>query len=122
MKKTLKYSLLGILAFFFIAGFALAAIIPSNNYSMTLMACGCAPSDEPYEISCNQVSGGGNFYFFTGILNVGEFCSGKEIISCPASEELTFSSENTRIDLECQIGISLANFGIPLSNTYNKSI
>lgn len=122
MNKIVKYSLLGFLAIFLILGFTLAALTPSYTFSSTMMACACMPSEEPYEMPCNTVTGN-NFHFFTIIFNVGEQCSGKEILQCEASEEITYTGSKIRLDLECQYGISFSYYNfIPLSSTYNKSI
>ncbi|MFT4311053.1 MAG: hypothetical protein ACMXX7_00320 [Candidatus Woesearchaeota archaeon] len=122
MKKILKYSLLGLLVIFLITGFILASLMPTGVFSSTRMACACEPSDEPYDLPCNTVSGG-NIHFFTVALNVGEYCSGKEIISCPASDELTYGSSGERYDITCRYGIAFSYyFFLPLSSEYNKSI
>ena len=122
MNKILKYSVLGFLAIFLIAGVTMGALMPSDIYSSTRMGCACMPSDEPYEMPCNTITGG-NYHFFTIIFNVGESCSGKEIIWCEPSEEVTYANSKIRADLECRYGISFSYFYfIPLSSQYNKSI
>jgi hypothetical protein len=118
MNKILKYSLLVIIGLFVILGFVIG-ISTNPVYSTTQMLCHCMPSAESSELECNHISRT-DFNFFTLLVNVGESCSGREIVECPGGFEENITSINSsfhRLNCNYFLNIGFA-LNIPLSSKY----
>ncbi len=89
-----------IIAIIVVTGFIAGFLVPPLE-STTLMACPCHVNAEG-EIPCNSVSSW-KPVFFTGLINVVEECSGREIVVCEDGE--TVDTYN-RLD-ECSYSLNV---------------
>ena len=90
-----------------ILGFMIAALLPSKGMFCTLMGCSC-PSTQG-EWPCNNCSSS-KPVFTTGLLNIVQKCSAKEIMVCENNKPVDY-----RIDFdnkECQYDWYVLSFNL----------
>jgi hypothetical protein len=103
MKKGI---ILIIILILILLGFVLAPIINTTTYAerfCTEKACLCSQYQDRTEVPCNTC-GSTQYYYFTGLLNLGRNCKAQEIIICEDGSQIDRKLDDFT---NCEIFVSI---------------